>query len=154
MEVYFVFFLFKTEAIEFIDRVYEMYAVGKVEIYLVQPTDMSQVRERSEEDEGEEGEAEVMGTNASNPLANITPLRDDDIEDEAKAAVHEGVILEHGVDRISENKASDINLGGHNQSNMKWNKKGDPSNPGGNAQQPLASYDVGFYCLQLSLRVP
>ncbi|KAL5971202.1 hypothetical protein TSMEX_001061, partial [Taenia solium] len=131
------------EAIELIDRVYEMYAVGQVEIYLVQPTDMAQVRERSGEDEGEEGEAggQVKETNASNPLANVTPLTDDDIEGDDKAAVHEGAILAHGVDGTSENKASDVNFSGHNQSNMKWSKKGDPSNPGGSTQQPLASYD-------------
>nr|CDS17811.1 hypothetical protein EgrG_001057900 [Echinococcus granulosus] len=131
-----------SEAIEFIDRVYEIYAVGQVEIYLVQPTDMAQVRERSREDEVEEEETEVKGTNASNPLAKVTPLEDDDVEGDDKATFHREAILAHEVDEAAEDKASDVKFSGRNQSNMKWNKKGDPSDPGGSAQQPLASYDL------------
>ncbi|VDM30939.1 unnamed protein product [Hydatigera taeniaeformis] len=143
------FFIFGTEAIELIDRVYEMYAVGRVEIYLVQPTDMAQVRERLAEDEEqkEEAEAKIKETNVSNPLARITPLEDDDIE---SAAANEGAILAQGVDETAANNKSDVKVSGRNQSNMKWNKKGDPLNPDGSMQQPLASYDVSSYFLLLS----
>nr|CUU98184.1 hypothetical transcript [Hymenolepis microstoma] len=125
------------DANDLINYVYDMYAVGKVEIYLVQPNKMSQVREVSDEDQ--EGGTEKEKANNSNPhTSKITPLDENDNNEEGL----KGAVLERDEDEKSEKDLGDEELGDGNQSNMKWKKKLDIADPKVNDEQPLVSYDI------------
>ena len=125
------------EAVEFIDRTYEMYAVGKVEIYLVQPTELAQVRERSKENsDDDDGEGNY---NASNRQGKVEPLEDDDRTDVQSSTK---AILEQDDKEANESNAKS-KAREKNRSNMRWIKRTDLGDHGGSARQPLASYDVG-----------
>lgn len=139
------------EAVELIDRVYEMYAVGKVEIYLVQPAEMAQVLERSRESMDAEGEGEA-NYNVSNRHAKIEPLDDDENNNDEDTDVQDSVkaILAHD-DKDLEDVAGDTKVRWQNQSNMRWTKRTDLGDHGGSMRQPLASYDVGRYITRFML---
>lgn len=112
--------------------------MGKVEIYLVQPNKMSQVREVS--DENEEGGGEKERFNNSNP--NTSKINAID-ENENNEDTSKGAVLAHNEDEKSEKDGIDGGLDDRNQSNMKWKRKLDIADPKVNEEQPLASYDVG-----------
>ncbi|KAM7537331.1 hypothetical protein Aperf_G00000063760 [Anoplocephala perfoliata] len=126
------------DAIELIDYVHEMYTVGKLEIYLVQPGEMSQVREAPSEDD----EVERRANNVNNAHASkVTPLgNEDNVNNEE---THKPAVLAHGnEDGKTDTELSGGEFGDVNQSNMKWHKKMDIIDPRLGGQQTLASYDV------------
>ncbi|VDD80401.1 unnamed protein product [Mesocestoides corti] len=117
------------EAKEFINQLYEAYAIGRVDFYLVQPSEMYQVREKPK----------TEMTNVSNVYDS-----EDDVDDSEDAF---GAVL--GENDNTDEKEEDIavterEVPSQNQSNMKWNKNMGIPEPGANEPQPLASFDVNL----------
>uniref|UniRef100_A0A5K3EQH3 DUF4806 domain-containing protein n=1 Tax=Mesocestoides corti TaxID=53468 RepID=A0A5K3EQH3_MESCO len=115
------------EAKEFINQLYEAYAIGRVDFYLVQPSEMYQVREKPK----------TEMTNVSNVYDS-----EDDVDDSEDAF---GAVL--GENDNTDEKEEDIavterEVPSQNQSNMKWNKNMGIPEPGANEPQPLASFDL------------
>lgn len=119
-----------------------MYTVGRVEIYLVQPGEMSQVREAPTEDDknADEGQKDRAASGSNTHASKVAPLgKDDNVNNED---THRRAVLAQGEEGITDKDISDGEFGDLNQSNMKWHKKMDTIGPRPGGQQPLASYDV------------
>lgn len=134
---------------DLINYVHDIYAVGRVEIYLVQPNEMSQVREIPEEDhENVDPEHQAHTSNPQDSKA--TPLEENDNEnnEDGKSAA----VLAHNDNDDDDGKNVQEEVGGNegltqgrNQSNMKWKHKMAMNESKRNEDKPLASYDVSLF---------